>query len=88
MGSFFHKKNNLLHYMGLIVGFCVLLSLFYFFRYSYLAKVIISLLVSIYYLAWGIAHHKIHERLTKDIVFEYVSFGLLVFVLLLAALNV
>ncbi len=87
-GNFFHKKNNILHYMILIIGFTILVALFYFFRYSYGAKIVISAAMSIYYLVWGMSHHKFHERLTKDIVLEYASFSLLVFVLLLAALNI
>lgn len=78
----------MIHYMVLVVGFILMMTLFYVFRYNYMAKIAISLALSTYYLVWGLAHHKIHERLNKEIALEYISFAVLVFVLLLAALNV
>lgn len=80
-------KENIIEYLILFVAVVVFLVLFFLFRFDKTSLFMVSLLGSIFYVAWGIIHHMLRGRLTRLIAVEYVLFGLLVFSLLFTVLN-
>ncbi len=81
------KENHVVHYLLLVLGIFVISVLFIFFRYNRPAEILLSALLSIYYIIWGIIHHKIEGRLTQLISLEYILMGSFVFLLLFTALT-
>jgi len=67
----------------LTIGLGLVVFFMYFFRFDKNAQLITGAVGCIYYTVWGIIHHALKERLSMAIFFEYVLFGLVVFLLLL-----
>jgi hypothetical protein len=80
-------KEHIIEYAVLTVGMISFLFLLTTYRFDKGALLIISLLGSVFYIFWGILHHLLRKKLTRMIVYEYVLFGILVFLLLFTVLN-
>lgn len=60
----------------------------YFFRHLVEVQIIISVVLGILYIVWGIFHHGREGNLKKKIIWEYVSIGaLVVFILIIFLLR-
>jgi hypothetical protein len=84
------KKESERHLVEYTVLIIVLISLVVFFATFSSSKThlfLISGVGSSLYALWGIIHHAIEGRLTARIAFEYVFFGVLVFLLLFTAIS-
>ncbi len=80
-------KEHIIEYAVLTVGMISFLFLLATYRFDKGALLVISLLGSIFYILWGVLHHLLRKKLTRMIVYEYVLFGILVFLLLFTVLN-
>jgi len=80
-------KEHLTEYIILFIALFIFLVLFIVFRFDRSAQTIISGAGSIFYILWGIIHHAIRERISRTIVWEYVLFGLLIFLLFYTVLS-
>jgi hypothetical protein len=58
------------------------------FRYNRTAELFVGGFGALFYIAWGIIHHALEDRLSKEVVMEYVLFGTLAFLMLVFALNI
>ncbi|MFZ2664278.1 MAG: hypothetical protein WAX66_02865 [Patescibacteria group bacterium] len=81
-------KEHLIEYIVLFVGMVVFIIFLTTYRFDKDALLIISGVGSIFYILWGILHHILRKRLTRMIVYEYVLFGILVFLLLFTVLSI
>jgi hypothetical protein len=81
------RKSYLTEYLILVFGLLVVLALFILFNYSLLAQILISILGSAFYIAWGIIHHASEGRMDRRVVLEYVFFGIFVLALFLSVLT-
>lgn len=81
------KENHVVHYFLLVLGIFVISVLFIFFRYNKVAEILLSAALSLYYILWGIVHHKIEGRLTQLVSLEYILIGSFVFLLLFTAIT-
>ena len=77
------QDTHLTHYLILLSGLGLLGVFFILFRFNEGLQVLVGGLGCIFYILWGVFHHALEERITKLIIFEYVSFGLLAFLLML-----
>jgi uncharacterized membrane protein YjjP (DUF1212 family) len=59
------------HYLALIAFLSFGLALFLVFNYNRQAQVVMTFLMSLIYVAWGIVHHTIRKELHPKIIFEY-----------------
>jgi len=74
---------HLAHYLILVSGLGFLGVFFILFRFNEVLQILTGGIGCVFYIIWGIFHHALEERVTKLIIFEYVSFGLLAFLLML-----
>jgi len=72
----------------LFIGLSIAMSLFIFFKYDPLAQALAALVGCIYYVSWGIIHHALQERISKEIILEYLLVGTVAFFLILLALTI
>lgn len=82
-----HEKH-LTHYVFLFMGLVLSVSLLIFFRFNRSAQLISGFFGAAFYVSWGIIHHALEDRLSKEIIIEYLLFGVLAFVMLFFALNI
>ena len=82
-----NSDKHLTYYIVLFSGLIIFILLFLLFRYNSTVQIIVGALGSCFYIVWGIIHHVLEGRLTRQVALEYVLFGGLAFVLLLTALN-
>lgn len=82
------KERHLVEYLIFGVLGITLLIAFIAFRDNRSILRIIAGLESLLYILWGIIHHSREDRLSKEIVSEYILLGTFVFLLLLTALSV
>jgi len=80
-------KEHIIEYMVLFVAMIGFISLLVIFRFNKSALLGVSAIGSIFYILWGIIHHAIREKLTRAIAYEYILFGILVFLLLFIVLS-
>jgi len=80
-------KEHIIEYMVLFVAMTGFICLLMIFRYNKLALLGVSGIGSVFYILWGIIHHAIRKRLTRTIAYEYILFGILVFLLLFTVLS-
>lgn len=73
-----NQKHHFLHYSVLFLVLAVAVALFCVFSYSHIYQFIIIIAASLSYIAWGIIHHAIEDRLEVGIILEYVLIGLVV----------
>ncbi len=76
------QEKHLTHYLILVSGLGILGFLFMLFRFNEVLQIIVGAIGCIFYILWGIFHHALEERVTKLILFEYISFGSLAFILM------
>ena len=81
-------KDYRVEYFLLFVGVSVLVVLMYIYRFNKDALILLSGLGSIFYIFWGIIHHWIRGKLTKNIAYEYFLFGFLSFLLFFTVLSI
>ena len=77
------QDTHVAHYLILFGGLGLLGVFFILFRFNEVLQIFIGGLGCIFYIFWGIFHHALEERVTKLVMLEYVSFGLLAFLLML-----
>ncbi len=82
------KDKEFLQYFYLFVGAAISAFFIFYFKYDKVIQLLSALLGCIYYVVWGIMHHASRERLNRLIILEYILFGSLIFLLLLAALTI
>ncbi len=82
------KERHLAEYLVFGVLGIALLIAFITFRENRGILRVISGLESLLYVLWGIIHHSREDRLSKEIVSEYILLGTFVFLLLLTALSI
>ena len=82
------KDNYLVHLGILFFGLLIAAFFFNYFDFSKVAQIIVAALGCIYYVAWGIIHHAVRNRLNKLITLEYILVSSVVFLLLLASLSI
>lgn len=80
-------KEHIIEYAVLSVGMVSFLFLLTTYRFDKGALLIISTIGSLFYILWGILHHALRKKLTRMIIYEYILFGILVFLLLFTVLN-
>mgnify|MGYP007049884004 FL=1 len=80
-------KENRVEYFILLVAIATFMVLIYKFRFNKGMLIFLSGVGSASYIVWGVIHHLIRGKLTKNIVYEYVLFGLLVFLLFFSVLS-
>lgn len=81
-------KEHRVEYFILFVAICVFVVLMYIFRFNKDILILLSGLGSIFYILWGIIHHWIRGKLTKNIAYEYFLFGFLSFLLFFTVLSI
>jgi hypothetical protein len=67
--------------VGAILGIFAWIAAYYWPLASYFVLAI--MVMSLYYVAWGILHHHIEHRLTKAIALDYIFIGAFVFLMAL-----
>ncbi len=80
-------KEHRLEYFILFIAVTVFVTLISMFRFDRGALVIISGLGSLFYVLWGIIHHVIRGKLTRNVAYEYSLFGVLIFLLFFTVLS-
>jgi hypothetical protein len=80
-------KEHIIEYMVLVVALVGFICLLVLFRFNKSALLGVSGLGSVFYILWGIIHHALRGRLTRSIAYEYILFGVLVFLLLFTVLS-
>jgi hypothetical protein len=83
-----HHETHLAHYFILTTGLAMLGMLFILFRFNEGLQIFVGGVGCAFYILWGIFHHALEERVTKLVVLEYVSFGLLAFLLMVLFVTV
>lgn len=78
---------HVVEYSVLVTATVLMLLLFYYFRYDHIVLIFLSGVASLAYMLWGVIHHALEGRLTKFVAVEYITFGLLVFLLFFTVLN-
>jgi hypothetical protein len=81
------KEKHLIEYLLYFVFMGSFIVLFWYFRGIKEALIYVSATGCLTYILWGIFHHHKESRLYKEIIFEYVFLGILVFLLLLTAIS-
>ena len=80
-------KENRVEYFILFVAILVFMFLVYRFRFNKEMLILLSGVGSALYVIWGVVHHLIRGKLTRNIAYEYILFGLLVFLLFFTVLS-
>lgn len=80
-------KEHRLEYFILFIAIAVFLVLFSIFRFDKEALLLISGSGSLFYILWGIIHNIIREKLTRTVAYEYILFGILIFLLFFTVLS-
>ena len=80
-------KENRVEYFILFVAILVFMFLVYRFRFNKEMLILLSGVGSALYVIWGVVHHLIRGKLTTNIAYEYILFGLLVFLLFFTVLS-
>ena len=81
------NEKELIEYIILFLGLLTFFILLVVFRYEAFALRMVALLGSLFYIVWGIIHHAADDRLTLNVVLEYVSISILVFLLFFFVLS-
>ena len=82
------NTHDIIHYFVLVFGLLMFFLAFVLFRYQPITQIYIAFFGSLFYAGWGIVHHAAEGRLTRKIALEYVLLALLIFVLIIAVLNI
>ena len=82
------KKNNyFLDYLALFSVFCLSLLFFAYFGFDPLIQQIIILAVAVFYILWGIIHHKLAGDYHPKVLGEYAAVAFFGAALVLVLLN-
>ena len=76
-------NSHVLSYTLLISLLFLAFGLFVHFKYQPHLQILLGLLGCVSYALWGIFHHAGEDRITPLVVFEYVSFSLISFLLII-----
>ncbi|HNS71428.1 MAG TPA: hypothetical protein PKK07_01750 [bacterium] len=83
-----NKKSEHMFESMLVIGFAILfLILFYIFRFDKNILKALSLIITLFYVSWGIIHSAREARLAPSVVLEYLLFGLTGYSILYLALS-
>lgn len=82
------NEKELIEYIVLLLGLLVFFVLLIIFRYEIVALKLVAMLGSLFYVVWGIIHHAADDRLTKELIMEYVFISSMVFLLFYMVLSV
>ncbi|OGC45179.1 hypothetical protein A2V49_00115 [candidate division WWE3 bacterium RBG_19FT_COMBO_34_6] len=82
------KDYKIFEYTFLLFAAISYVILFYLYRHDKNTEIIITALGCVIYSSWGVIHHKLENRLNLSIVMEYLFVSILVFLIVLVALNV
>jgi len=80
-------KENRVEYFILFIAISVFMFLVYTFRFEKEVLILLSGIGSAFYIIWGIIHHWIRGKLTRSVIYEYLLFGILVFLLFFTVLS-
>lgn len=80
-------KEHVIEYIVLFAAVAAFLVLFVTLRFNKGDLLALSAFGSIFYILWGIIHHALREKLTRMVAYEYILFGILVFLLLFTVLS-
>ena len=80
-------KEHRVEYFILLIVVAVFLVLISIFRYNKEALLILSGSGSLLYILWGITHNIIRGKLTRMVAYEYILFGILIFLLFYTVLS-
>ena len=80
-------KEHFIEYLVLFIAVIAFVILFAVLRFNKNALMILSGFGSLFYILWGIIHHAIRGRLNRMIAYEYILFGILIFLLLFTVLS-
>jgi len=75
---YYSLTSYLILFSGLIIGF----FFFSLFAYNRSLQVLTGILMSVYYLGWGITHHLVKKTLTLKVIAEYLLISILAVVIL------
>lgn len=70
-------KKHLSHYIPLFAILGAGFLSFIIFSYDRALQAGVALVISLYYILWGILHHAIHKDLYFSVVLEYIAVSLL-----------
>lgn len=82
------QDKHFLHYIILFVGLLLFVGFLALFRFNRGIQLAVGAFGAVFYVSWGIMHHAFEKRLSKEIVTEYLLFGMLAFLMLFLALSV
>ncbi len=74
-------KENRVEYFILFVAISVFMFFIYTFRFNRQMLILLSGLGSSFYIIWGIIHQWLRGKLSRNVIYEYALFGILVFLL-------
>ena len=80
-------KEHRVEYFILLIVVAVFLVLISIFRFNKEALLILSGSGSFLYILWGIIHNIIRGKLTRMVAYEYILFGILIFLLFYTVLS-
>jgi len=80
-------KEHRLEYFILLVAIVVFIALTFVFRFDKNALIVLTGIGSFFYVLWGIIHHIIRGKLTRSVAYEYILFGILIFLLFFTVLS-
>ena len=80
-------KEHRLEYFILMIGVFVFVVLISMFRFNRGALIILAGAGSLFYILWGIIHNALREKLTRIVAYEYILFGILIFLLFFTVLS-
>lgn len=70
-------KKHLWYYSGLLIVSLLALSLLWMTAYDGALQMAVIVLMSLFYVVWGLLHHFMHHDLHIKIVLEYILIGAL-----------
>ena len=80
-------KEHRVEYFILFIAILLFVSLIFMFRFDKNALINLTATGSLFYIFWGIIHHAIRGKLTRIVAYEYILFGILVFLLFFTVLS-
>ncbi len=80
-------KENRVEYFILFVAITVFMFFIYTFRFNRQMLILLSGIGSSFYIIWGIIHQWLRGKMSRSVIYEYVLFGILVFLLFFTVLS-
>lgn len=82
------KGYKIIEFTVLLLGATLFFVLFWVFRHDRITMIKLAGVAAVFYSMWGIFHHLVEDRLSLDIVLEYILISIFVFMLVFTALSV